>query len=135
MLDALKQSDEPQEIVEAAKKYAGGVKGSLAQQARRKEASKAAALASGALAIPSPPSITPNQHQPPSGPVPQSAPASAPAVDLTGSRPPSKRKRAQRDPRIHEERSRPIERTYANNLDSFHELRKYLGDEPIEISD
>ncbi|RMJ21595.1 hypothetical protein PHISP_07539, partial [Aspergillus sp. HF37] len=121
MLDTLKHSDEPREIVEAAKKYASGVKGSLAQQARRKEASKAATHASSALAIPSRSSSTPNQHHSPSGPVPQSASV----VDLTGSEP-SKYKRSKRADRasryqLELQPVEPVHNPWANSLSDFEE--------------
>jgi chromodomain-helicase-DNA-binding protein 4 len=74
MLDALKHSTEDREIIEKAKKYLQGIRGSLAQY-RRKMASRAAAQASNGVpgTTSTGPAVTP--AGPPTGP---------PVIDLTG---------------------------------------------------
>jgi chromodomain-helicase-DNA-binding protein 4 len=62
MLEALRNSNEPKELVDAATKYLRGVKGTLVQQKKR-DREKAAAIANGTL----PPTAGPATSRPPPG--------------------------------------------------------------------
>jgi chromodomain-helicase-DNA-binding protein 4 len=62
MLEALRNSNEPKELVDAATKYLRGVKGTLVQQKKR-DREKAAAIANGTL----PPTAGPAKSRPPLG--------------------------------------------------------------------
>ncbi|EAW10769.1 putative chromatin remodeling complex subunit (Chd3) [Aspergillus clavatus NRRL 1] len=75
MLDALKQSTEAPELVEKAKKYVQGIRGSLAQR-RRQLASRAAATGHPSDQVPGAAAIG-------------TVPARSPMVDLTASRAPT----------------------------------------------
>jgi chromodomain-helicase-DNA-binding protein 4 len=62
MLEALRNSNEPKELVDAATKYLRGVKGTLVQQKKR-DREKAAAIANGTL----PPTTDASKLRPPPG--------------------------------------------------------------------